>query len=62
MIRKSREYLTTFPKYSGDSKQGQAWCAAICYHALDYKVETIPAEDVKFVFYGAIEINLRNRI
>ena len=42
-IRKSRENSTIFPKYSGDSKKGQAWCADICYHAIDYKVETIAA-------------------
>ena len=59
---KSREYHTTFPKYNGDSKQGQAWCAAICYHVQDYKVETIAAEDVKFTIYGAIEISFRNRV
>ena len=35
MIRKSREFCTLFPKYSGDSKQGQAWCANICYHTID---------------------------
>ena len=55
LIRKSREYHTTFPKYNGYSKQGQAWCAAICYHELDYKVETASAEEVKFAIYGAIE-------
>ena len=33
MIRKSREYRTSFPKYSRDSKKGQAWCADICDHA-----------------------------
>ena len=27
MIRKSREYRTLFPKYSGDLKQQQVWCA-----------------------------------
>ena len=48
MIRKSREYCTLFPKYSGDSKKGQAWCADICYHAIDYKVETISAKVMKF--------------
>ena len=35
LIRKSREYCTPFPKHNMDSKQGQAWCAAICYHSLD---------------------------
>ena len=62
MIRKSKEYRTTFPQYRGDLKQGKAWCAAICYHALDYKVETVAAADVKFAIYGAIEINLRARV
>ena len=62
MIRKSREYCPFFPKYSGDSKQGQAWCANICYHSIDYKVETIAAEDEKFAIYGAIETNLRTRV
>ena len=51
MIRKSRECSISFPKYSGDSKQGQAWFANICYHAIDYKVETITVEDVKFATY-----------
>ena len=55
IIRKSREYRTLFPKYNRDSKQGQAWCAAICYHAIDYKVENISSEDVKFTIYRAIE-------
>ena len=52
----------SFPKYSGDSKQGQAWCANICYHSIDYKVETITAENVKFPIYGVIETNLRTRV
>ena len=30
IIRKSREYHISFPKYNGDSKQGQAWCVNIC--------------------------------
>ena len=29
MIRKSSEYHTSFPKYSGDSKKGQSWCSDI---------------------------------
>ena len=62
MIRKSREYIMSFPKYSGDSKQGQAWCANFCYHSIDYKVETIAAEDERFGIYGAIETNLRTRV
>ena len=44
MIKKSRDYCTSFPKYSGNSKQGKTWCANICYHALDYRVDTIAAE------------------
>ena len=62
MIRKSREYRSSFPKYNGDSKQGRAGCAAICYHVMDYKVETLSAEDVKFDIFGAIEINLRTKV
>ena len=41
MIRKSREYSMLFPTYKGYSKERQAWCANICYHAIDFKVETI---------------------
>ena len=26
LIKKSRDYSTTFPKYNEDSKQGQTWC------------------------------------
>ena len=59
MIRKSREYRMSFPKYRRDLKQGQAWCGNIC-HAIDYKVETITAEDVNFAIYGAIETNPEN--
>ena len=44
MIKKSRDYHTTFPKYSGNLTQGQTWCATICYHAIDYRVDTIAAE------------------
>ena len=29
MIRKSRESRMSFPKYSRDMKQGQAWCVNI---------------------------------
>ena len=50
LIKKSREYRTTFPKYSGESKKEQAWCAKICYHARDYRADTITAEDVKLQF------------
>ena len=62
MIRKSRKYNMSFSKYNGDSQQGQAWCGNICYHAIDFKVETISAEDIKFAIYGAIETNLRTRV
>ena len=30
LIKKSRDYRTSFPKYNGDSKQGQTWCMNIC--------------------------------
>ena len=62
MIKKSREYCTSFPKYSGESKKGQAWCAKICYHARDYRADTITVEDVKFAIYGAIDDNMKNII
>ena len=26
LIKKSRDYRTSFPKYNGDLKQGQTWC------------------------------------
>ena len=62
MIKMSRDYCTSFPKYNGDLKQGQTWCANICYHAVDYRVDTIAAENVKFSFYGAIETTMRTRV
>ena len=62
MIRKSREHCTSFLKYSGDSKQRQALRANICYYVIDYKVETIVAEDVKFTIYRSIETNRRTRV
>ena len=62
MIRKSKEYHLCFLKYNRDLKQGQAWCANICYHAIDFKVETITAEDIKFMIYGAIKPYLRTRV
>ena len=34
------------------------WWADICYNTLDYNVETIAAEDVKFKIYGAIEVSM----
>ena len=61
MIKKSRDYCTSFPKYNRNSKQGQTWCANICYHTVDYRVDSIAAEDVKFAIYGAIETNMRTR-
>ena len=45
MIRKSREYYMLFQKYNRDLKQGQVWCAHICYHTIDFKVKAISAED-----------------
>ena len=44
LIKKSRDCCT----------QGQTWCANIYYHAVDYRVDTIAAENVKFTIYGAI--------
>ena len=41
MIKKTREYSKTFPKYKGESRKGQEWCAKICYHAREYRVDTI---------------------
>ena len=32
MILKSREYHMSFPKYNGELKQGQAWCANVCFN------------------------------
>ena len=43
-------------------QQEQVWCPNISYHMIDYKVETIAAEDVKFAIYKAIETNLRTRV
>ena len=62
MIRKSREYCMSFPKYNGDLKQGQVWCMNICYHQIDFMVEIITAKDIKFAIYGALETNLTTRI
>ena len=44
IIRKTREYVNTFPKYSGESRKGQEWCAKICFHAQQYNVETIAGD------------------
>ena len=62
LIRKTREYSKSFPKYNGESRKGQEWCAKICYHAREYRVDTIGAEDVKFVIFGAIENSMQKRI
>ena len=34
----------------------------ICYHAVDYRVDTIAADDMKFTIYRAIETTMRTRI
>ena len=62
LVKKTRVYSDSFPKYSGESKKGQEWCAEICYHARKYRVDTIAPEDVKFAIFGAVEGNMRNRI
>ena len=33
LIKKTRVYIESFPKYSGESKKGQELWAEICYHA-----------------------------
>ena len=38
LIKYSMDYCTPFPKYNGDLKQGQTWCANICYCAVYYKI------------------------
>ena len=43
LIKKTREYSITFPKYSGESRKGQEWCAWICYQVQRYSVETVEA-------------------
>ena len=48
LIKKARVYSESFPKYSGESKKEQDWCAEICYHARKYRVDTIVPKDVKF--------------
>ena len=62
IIRKIREYVNTFPKYNGESRKGQEWCAKICFHAQQYNVETIEANEVKFAIYGAVDSSMKNRI
>ena len=48
LIKKEREYSRTFPKYNGESRKGQDWCARICFHAREYIVETVGADQLKF--------------
>ena len=62
IIRKNREYVNTFPKFNGESRKGQEWCAQICFHAKQYRVETIPADEVKFAIFGSVEGKMKNRI
>ena len=62
LIKKTRVYSDSFPKYSGESNKGQEWCAEICYHVRKYRVDTIAPEDVKLVIFGAVEGKMRNRI
>ena len=62
IIKKTIEYVNTFPKYNGESRKGQKWCAQICFHAQQYNVEAIEANDVKFAIYGAVDGNMKNRI
>ena len=62
MIKKSRDYRTSFLKNKGNSKQGPTWCVNICYHAVDRRGDNIAAEDVKFTIYGAIENTMRTRV
>ena len=52
----------SFPKYKRDSKQGQAWCLNVCYYAINFKVERISTENIKFTIFGAIETNLITRV
>ena len=61
-IRKTREYVNTFPTYNAESRKGQEWCAKICFHAQQYNVETIDAKEVKFAIYGAVDGSMKNRI
>ena len=50
-----------FQKYNGDFKQGQTWCANICYHSVDYRAETIEANEGKFAIYGANRDHYENQ-
>ena len=56
------DYMYNILEVQRGLKARTSGCAAICYHALDYKLETVPAIDVKLAIYGGIEINLRNRV
>ena len=62
LFKKTREYSIKFPRYSGESRKGQEWCAWICYHAQRYSVETVEAGEVEFAIFRAIEDSLKNRI
>ena len=62
LIKKTRVYSDSFPKYNGESKKEQECCAEICYHAGKYRVDTIAPEDMKFAIFGAVEGKMRNRI
>ena len=62
LIKKTRAYSESFPKYSGESKKGQEWCAKISYHARKYRVDTIVPKDGKFTIFGAVDGKMRNRI
>ena len=53
LIKKSKDYHASFPKYDWNSKQGLA---------VDYRVDTITAEHVKFAIYRAIEMTMRTRV
>ena len=39
LIKKTREYSKSFPKYNRESRKGQEWCAKICYHAKEYRMD-----------------------
>ena len=41
LIKKSREYSKSFTKYTRESRKGQEWCAKICFHAREYRVDTL---------------------
>ena len=51
LIKKTREYSESFPKYN-----------KICNHAREYRVDTIEAEDVKFAIFGENENSIKKRI